>query len=76
VVFSFSYTPLQGVIPAEALETTMRAKGLAASGVLVSLMGFINQFCGPIALANIRYNYVWVFVGWDCVETACWYFFG
>lgn len=22
--------------------------------------GFINQFCGPIALKNIRYNYVFV----------------
>jgi hypothetical protein len=36
IIFSFTYTPLQGVIPAEALETTMRAKGLALSGVLVS----------------------------------------
>ena len=35
-MFSFTYTPLQGVIPAEALETTMRAKGLALSGIIVS----------------------------------------
>lgn len=41
-MFSFTYTPLQGVIPAEALETTMRAKGLALSGILVSAIGFIN----------------------------------
>lgn len=53
VLISFTYTPLQGVIPAEALETTMRAKGLAASGVIVSAIGFINQFAGPIALKNI-----------------------
>jgi len=76
IIFSFTYTPLQGVIPAEALETTMRAKGLALSGVLVSAVGFINQFAGPIALGNIGYKYTYIFVGWDCVETAAWYFFG
>ncbi|KAK4454499.1 lactose permease [Podospora aff. communis PSN243] len=76
IVFSFTYTPLQGVIPTEALETTIRAKGLAASGIIVSAMGFINQFAGPIALKNIKHNYVYVFVAWDCIEAACWYFFG
>jgi hypothetical protein len=97
IVFSFTYTPLQGVIPAEALETTQRAKGLALSGVLVSgkqsievlvrlapelmispriAMGFINQFAGPIALGTIGYKYIYIFVGWDCVETAAWFLFG
>ncbi|KAK5658952.1 hypothetical protein OQA88_1770 [Cercophora sp. LCS_1] len=76
IVFSFTYTPLQGVIPTEALETTMRAKGLAASGIIVNAMGFINQFAGPIALGNIQQNYVWVFVGWDLIETGAWYLFG
>lgn len=28
-LYSFTYTPLQGVVPVEALTTTMRAKGLA-----------------------------------------------
>ncbi|KAI0477863.1 lactose permease [Xylariaceae sp. FL0804] len=60
----------------EALETTTRAKGLAASGILVSAVGFINQFAGPIALGNIGYKYIYVFVGWDIVETAAWYMFG
>ncbi|KAI1268083.1 putative MFS lactose permease [Xylariaceae sp. FL1019] len=76
VIFSFTYTPLQGVIPVEAMETTLRAKGLAASGVFVSLTGFINQFAGPIALQNIGYKYIYVFVGWDIVESIAWYFFG
>ncbi|KAI1758124.1 lactose permease [Xylaria castorea] len=76
VVFSFTYTPLQGVIPAEALETTMRAKGLAASAVIVNIVGFINQFAGPIGLQNIGYKYIFVFVGWDLVETVAWYLFG
>ncbi|KAI0540303.1 putative MFS lactose permease [Xylaria digitata] len=76
IVFSFTYTPLQGVIPSEALETTMRAKGLAASAVIVNILGFINQFAGPIGLQNIGYKYIFVFVGWDVLEAVSWYFFG
>jgi hypothetical protein len=76
IVFSFTYTPLQAVVVTEALETTIRAKGLAASGVIVSAMGFINQFAGPIALFNIGYRYIYVFVGWDIIESILWYIFG
>ncbi|RDW86049.1 putative MFS lactose permease [Aspergillus mulundensis] len=76
LVFSFTYTPLQGVVPAEALETTTRAKGLALSGFLVSGTSFISQYASPIALGDISTNYFWIFVGWDVIESACWYFFG
>jgi hypothetical protein len=69
IIFSFTYTPLQGeylstvssgirlmgiaVVPTESLENTTRAKGLAASGVIVNAFGFINSFAGPYALGNI-----------------------
>ncbi|EFX00295.1 major facilitator superfamily transporter lactose [Grosmannia clavigera kw1407] len=76
IVSSFTYTPLQAVIPAEALETTTRANGLALSNVLVNAVGFINQFCGPITLGNIGYRYIYIFVGWDLVEALLWYLFG
>ncbi|EPS25673.1 hypothetical protein POX_c04047 [Penicillium oxalicum] len=75
VVFSFTYTPLQGVVPAEALETTTRAKGLALSGLIVSCISFISQFASPIGLGNISTNYFWIFVGWDLLEVVFWYFF-
>ncbi|KGO67789.1 Major facilitator superfamily domain, general substrate transporter [Penicillium italicum] len=75
VVFSFTYTPLQGVIPAEALETTTRAKGLALSGFMVSSISFVSQFATPIGLQNISTNYFWIFVGWDVIEAVFWYFF-
>lgn len=75
IIFSFTYTPLQGVIPTEALETTMRAKGLAASGFIVNAISFINQFATPIALKNIEYRYIFVFVGWDLFEALMWYLF-
>ncbi|GFZ44649.1 hypothetical protein JCM24511_02373 [Saitozyma sp. JCM 24511] len=74
--FMFCYTPLQAVIPAEALETTIRAKGFALLNITTGAMGFLNQFCGPIALGNIGYQYVYVFVAWDVVEAGLWYCFG
>ncbi|OJJ47383.1 hypothetical protein ASPZODRAFT_132370 [Penicilliopsis zonata CBS 506.65] len=75
VVNSFAYTPLQGVLPVEALDTRRRAKGLAFYGFLTGCLGFINTFCTPIAESTIHLNYIWVFVGWDCVEAVLWYFF-
>ncbi|KZS98016.1 general substrate transporter [Sistotremastrum niveocremeum HHB9708] len=75
IVYSFAYTPLQALYPVECLQTTARAKGMAMYGVVVNLLNFINQFAGPIALQNIKYNYVFIFVGWDLVETVLWYIF-
>lgn len=75
VAFSFAYTPLQGVVPAEALETTTRAKGLALSGFIVSLIGFISQYATPIGIKHISVNYIWIFVGWDLIEAVCWWLF-
>jgi sugar porter (SP) family MFS transporter len=76
IVYSFTYTPLQGVVPVEALDNRRRAKGLAFYGFLTGCFGFVNTYCTPEAYDSISYNYIWVFVGWDCIETACWYFFG
>jgi hypothetical protein len=76
VVNAFTYTPLQGVVPVEALDNARRAKGLAFYGFLTGCLGFINTFCTPIANKNIGLSYIWVFVGWDCIETVCWYLFG
>jgi sugar porter (SP) family MFS transporter len=75
VVYSFTYTPLQGVLPAEALDTRLRAKGLAMYGLVVNIFGFINLYAGPIALGNIGYNYIWIFVGWDVIEAILWWAF-
>lgn len=76
VVYAFTYTPLQGVYPAENLTSTTRAKGLAASGIIVSLFGFINTYAGPIALERMKNRYIFVFVVWDLIETAIWWFCG
>lgn len=74
IVYSFAYTPLQALFPVECLQTNSRAKGMSMYGVTVSLVGFINTYAGPIALNNIKYNYIFIFVGWDLIETVLWYF--
>jgi len=76
IVYSFAYTPLQGLYPVEVLQTTARAKGMSMYGVVVSLFSFINTYAGPIALNNIKYNYVFIFVAWDVIETILWYLLG
>ncbi|KAL8292160.1 hypothetical protein RQP46_001626 [Phenoliferia psychrophenolica] len=48
---------------------------MAAYAFTVSAVGFINTYAGPIGLKNITENYIWVFVGWDCIEATIWYFF-
>ena len=42
--------------------------------VVVGLISFINLYAGPIALDNIKYNYIFIFVGWDIVEAILWNF--
>ncbi|KAI0781646.1 general substrate transporter [Irpex lacteus] len=74
-VYNFTYLPLQALYPVECLTTNGRAKGMAMNGVIVNLMLFINLFAGPVALQNIGYKYVFIFVGWDCIEAFIWWLF-
>jgi len=43
--------------------------------VVVNLLGFVNTFATPVALKNIRYNYVFIFVAWDVIESVIWHCF-
>ncbi|KAG8987816.1 hypothetical protein FRB90_003124 [Tulasnella sp. 427] len=73
--YAFTYTPLQSLYPAECLENTARAKGVSMKIFVISCTSFINLLCTPIALQNIQWRYILVFVGWDAFETVIWYFF-
>lgn len=73
---AFVYTPLQSVLPVEALSNNMRAKGLAIYTFTMQAMGFINMFAGPVGLYNIGYKYIIIFVVFDAFESVCWYFLG
>jgi len=76
IIYSFAYTPLQALYPVECLQTNSRAKGMAMYAFVVNCISFINLYAGPIALQNITHNYIFIFVGWDLVESTLWYFLG
>jgi hypothetical protein len=55
VTFSFGWTPLQGLYPAEVLTFENRAKGLSLQGWVTSLCSLINTFGLPPALGKLKY---------------------
>lgn len=78
-IFSFCWTPLQALYPAEILRNDFRVKGMAAQGFLAGLAGFLNLYAFPIALQNIGWRVYtiflvihaleWVAMWWGVVET-------
>jgi hypothetical protein len=59
VFFSFGWTPLQALYPAEVLSYENRAKGLALSGWVTSAVSCINTFGLPPALAALDWKSKW-----------------
>ncbi|KAG8720763.1 hypothetical protein FRC09_008659 [Ceratobasidium sp. 395] len=47
---------------------------MAMYAFVVNCISFINLYAGPIALKNITHNYIFIFVGWDLIESTLWYF--
>lgn len=74
-VYSFGLTPLQALYPVEVLSFEMRAKGMAFSSLAVNAGGLLNQFAWPVSLANIGWHTYIVFIIWDAVQAAVFYFF-
>ncbi|KAF7776647.1 hypothetical protein Agabi119p4_5040 [Agaricus bisporus var. burnettii] len=74
-VFSIAYTPLQAVVPTEALEYNTRAKGLAIYSLAGNCAGFVNTYAGPIGLGRIQWKFYLVYVAWDLVECVVIYLF-
>jgi len=75
VFFSFGWTPLQGLYPAEVLAYENRAKGLALQGWCTSAASLINTFGMPIALRDIGYINYFIFFAWDVVGVIVIYLF-
>lgn len=67
VFFSFGWTPLQGLYPAECLAFEVRAKGLAAQGWCTNVFSLINTFGLPSALEAIGWKTYLIFMCWDIV---------
>jgi len=75
VFFSFGFTPLQGLYPAEVLTFENRAKGLSLQAWVTSLCSLINTFGLPPALGAINFRLYFIFFAWDVLGFAViWYF--
>ena len=46
VFYSLSYTPLTALVATEAMDSNTRAKGMAISGIVVNIMGFVSSMTG------------------------------
>jgi hypothetical protein len=55
VFFSFGWTPLQALYPAEVLSYENRAKGLGVQSLFTNAVSCINTFGMPPALRAIGY---------------------
>ncbi|KDQ11493.1 hypothetical protein BOTBODRAFT_147205 [Botryobasidium botryosum FD-172 SS1] len=75
VVFSFGWTPMQALYPAEVLSYQSRAKGLAFLNVVVQASSCINTFGLPVALEKIGWKVYIIFLVWDSFEFLVIYFF-
>jgi len=75
VVYSFGWTPMQALYPAEVLPYQTRAKGLAFLGVVVQASSCVNTFGLPVAFQKISWKILLVFLFWDAFEFVIIYFF-
>jgi MFS family permease len=63
IFFSFTWTPLQNLYPAEVLPNRARGKGVAFSGLASSAANFVNLYATPVALKNIGWKTYTIFCG-------------
>jgi hypothetical protein len=56
VCYSFGFTPLQGLYPAEVLAYENRAKGIALQTWVGTAFGLINTFGMPVALPALKWK--------------------
>jgi len=75
VVFSFGWTPMQALYPAEVLGYEARAKGLAFLNIVSQVATCINTFGLPVALGKIGWHVYLIFLLWDVFEVVIIYLF-
>ncbi|KAJ8691523.1 hypothetical protein PTI98_011086 [Pleurotus ostreatus] len=75
MIFSFGWTPMQALYPAEVLSYEARAKGLAFLGIVSQCALLINTFGLPVALERITWKVYVIFAIWDLFEVIVIYFF-
>ena len=75
VFFSFGWTPIQALYPAEILSYSARAKGLGFLGLFVQASSCINTFGMPVALEKLNWKVYLIFLIWDVFELVMVYIF-
>ncbi|TFK27739.1 general substrate transporter [Coprinopsis marcescibilis] len=75
VIFSFGWTPMQALYPAEVLSYEARAKGLAFLGIVTQTSSLINTFGLPVALEKLTWKVYLIFLCWDMFEVVMIFFF-
>ncbi|WOO79017.1 Lactose permease [Vanrija pseudolonga] len=75
VFYSFGWTPLQSLYPAESLAYEVRAKGLALQSWCTNIFSLINTFGLPSALAALSWKTYLIFGIWDIVGIIVIYLF-
>lgn len=75
VTFSFAFTPMQPIYPAEVSSNVLRSRNMILLTVTAGVAQFINQFAAPEAMKNIGYWFYVFYVFWDISEFVVIYFF-
>ncbi|KAJ7863141.1 general substrate transporter [Mycena olivaceomarginata] len=75
VVFSFGWTAMQALYPAEVLSYEARTKGLAFLGICSQSAQLVTTFGMPSAIAALTWKIYLVYMAWDIFEWIIIYFF-
>ena len=75
IFWSFCWTPLQALYPAEVLNNKIRAKGMAAQSFISGIASFINTYATPVALKHIGWKTYTIFLILHFVHLAFMYLF-
>ncbi|KAF6786153.1 lactose permease [Colletotrichum musicola] len=62
VFWSFCWSPLQALYPAEILNNEIRAKGMGAKGFISGLASFINTYGTSVSLNRIGWKTYTIFL--------------
>ncbi|KAK6459508.1 lactose permease [Scheffersomyces xylosifermentans] len=75
IMFSFAFTPMQPIYPAEISSNVLRSRSMVVLNVTAGVASFINQFASPQAMKNIGFWFYVFYVFWDIFEFFIVYFF-
>jgi len=74
-VYSFAWTPLVMVYPAEVTNYTMRAYGVGLMKFLSNCFGLLITYAFPFAFAAISWKMYFINAAWDVLQVVFVFFF-